>query len=95
MSSAGVVEKLDVIEYLCPGFVACFVDLALDSLRLQQREEAFSHGVVMTVPPFNSTTDDGPASLPHQLPAADLEDNPNARIPPPRELMKKGLALYD
>jgi hypothetical protein len=47
------------------------------------------------VPPFNSTTDDGPASLPHQLPAADLEDNPNARMPLPRELMKKGLVLCD
>ena len=49
MSPAGIVKKLDVIEDLCPGFVACFVDLALDSLRLQQREEAFSDGVVMAV----------------------------------------------
>ena len=49
MSTAWVVEQLNVVEYLSPGLTPFFVDLAFNALRLQQLEEAFSPSVVMAV----------------------------------------------
>jgi len=37
MSTHRVVEKLDVFEHICPGFVSCFVSVLLDSLGLEYR----------------------------------------------------------
>ena len=44
-----VVEKLDVVENVRACVVSGLVDLSLDALGLQQREEALGHGVVVTV----------------------------------------------
>jgi len=49
MSTHRVVEKLDVVEHICPGFVSCFVNVLLDSLGLQQREKALGHCIVMAI----------------------------------------------
>lgn len=49
MAPGWIVEKLDVIENLCSGFIPCFEDLALDALAFEQREEAFRHGIVVTI----------------------------------------------
>ena len=44
-----VVEHLDVVEDICPGILACCVDLPANSLTLEQLEEALGHSVVMAV----------------------------------------------
>ena len=41
-----VVEALDVIEHIGPGFFPCPVDLAAEPFGLHRREEALHRGVV-------------------------------------------------
>ena len=44
-----VVEHLDVIEHVRPGFIAVCIGPALDPFTLQYLEEALGHGVVVAV----------------------------------------------
>jgi hypothetical protein len=44
-----VVEDLDVVKDIVPGIFPCGVDPPLDSLTLEQLEEALCDGVVMAV----------------------------------------------
>jgi hypothetical protein len=44
-----VVEDLDVVKDIVPGIFPCGVDPLLDSLTLEQLEEALCDGVVMAV----------------------------------------------
>ena len=44
-----VVEHLDVIEHVLPGFLACFLGTAPDTVALERREEALGDGIVMAV----------------------------------------------
>ncbi len=50
MLAPRVVEHLDVVEHVLPCLLARPVDLAADSLALEQIEEALCHGVVVAVP---------------------------------------------
>ena len=45
-----VIEHLDVIENILSGLFTRFIDLATYPLSLEQIEEAFDDGVVVTVP---------------------------------------------
>lgn len=49
MLALRIVEHLDVIEHILPGFYAGFVCLASDSFALEQVEEALRDRVVMAV----------------------------------------------
>ena len=49
MLSLRIIEHLDIIENILSGLFSRFVDLAADSLSLEQIEEAFDDGVVMAV----------------------------------------------
>ena len=49
MSSFRVVEHLDVVEDIRTRFVVVDVDPSLDAFALDQLEEAFGNGVVVTV----------------------------------------------
>ena len=49
MPAHRVVKQLDAIEHIRPGFVPCFVNVLLDSLGLEQREEALCHRIVMAI----------------------------------------------
>ena len=51
MLALRVIEHLDIIENILSGLFSRFVDLAVDSLSLEQIEEAFDDGVVMAVTP--------------------------------------------
>ena len=51
MFSFWIVEHLDVIEHILPGFGPRPVCLAPDPLALEEIEEALHHGVVMAVSP--------------------------------------------
>jgi hypothetical protein len=44
-----VIEHLDVIAHILPGFVPCAVDLSTYPLSLQEIEEALGHRIVMAV----------------------------------------------
>ena len=49
MPAFGVVKHLDVIEHVAPRLGAGTVNLRADPLTFEQLEEAFSHGIVVTV----------------------------------------------
>ena len=51
MFALRVVEELDVVEHVAPGFFAGFVFLAPDALAFEQVEEAFGDCIIPTVPP--------------------------------------------
>ena len=51
MAASWIVIKLDVIEYLRPRFVPCFIYLALDAFSFQQREKTFGNSIVMAISP--------------------------------------------
>lgn len=58
MPSARVVEALDVVEHLRAGFIAGAVNLAVDALEFQGREEALHGRIVPDVPgPAHRTGD--------------------------------------
>ena len=44
-----VVEHLDVVEDICFGGIACWIDLAADTFALEQLEEALGHCVVVAI----------------------------------------------
>ena len=50
MTPFQVVEHLDIVEHIPPGFFPAVVDLAPYPCALEQLEEAFRHGIVMAVP---------------------------------------------
>lgn len=50
MSSLPVIEHLDVIEDLCTSFFSAGEAPMMNEFVLQIAEEAFDHGVVVTVP---------------------------------------------
>ena len=45
-----IVEHLDVIEHILPGFGAGLVDAPAYALALEQVKEALGDGIVVTVP---------------------------------------------
>lgn len=45
----GVIEHLNVVEYIGSRIAAVRIDLPADALTLEQLEEAFGHGVVVAV----------------------------------------------
>ena len=49
MSADGVVEHFNVAKDIAACFLPSGIDLPADALPFQQLEEAFGHGVVMTV----------------------------------------------
>ena len=49
MPTFRVVEHLDVIEDIPPGFLSVVIGFSLDALPLQQLEETLRHGIVVTV----------------------------------------------
>jgi len=49
MASLVVIEHLDIIKNICSGAVTAAVNLSLDSLPLQQLEEALSNSIVVAV----------------------------------------------
>lgn len=51
MPALGIVEPLNVIEHIGPGFIAGSVDLSICTLGLQRGEEAFHGGIVPAVAP--------------------------------------------
>ena len=50
MPAFRVVEHLDVIEDIPPGFLRVVIGFSLDTLTLQQLEEALCHRIVVAVP---------------------------------------------
>lgn len=50
MSSAPIIEHLDVFEDVLLGFISCGVVPMIDELALECSEKAFDRGVVPTVP---------------------------------------------
>ena len=46
-----IIDNLDIIENILSGLFSRFVDLAANSLSLEQIEEAFNDGVVVAVTP--------------------------------------------
>ena len=50
MFALRVVEKLDVVEHVAPGFFAGFVFLSPDAFAFEQVEEAFGDCIVPAVP---------------------------------------------
>lgn len=49
MKASGAVEHLDVEEDIAAGQIPSWIDLAPESLALEQLEEALGHSVVMAV----------------------------------------------
>ena len=49
MFTLRVVEHLDVVENILPRVFSGFVGSASDAFAFQEVEEAFGHGIVMTV----------------------------------------------
>ena len=51
MLALGIIEHLDVVEYVLLRFVSGFVSYAPYTFTLQEIEEAFCNSIVMTVAP--------------------------------------------
>ena len=51
MSADGVVKHLNVAKHIAACFLPGGIDVLADALPFEQLEEAFCHGVVMTVAP--------------------------------------------
>ena len=51
MFALRVVEHLDVVEYILPGFVSGTIDFSPYPLSLQQIEEAFCYRIIVAVTP--------------------------------------------
>ena len=49
MSALAIVEALDVIEYVSSGLVSSEVVSAIDTLTLEQGEEALHGGIVLAI----------------------------------------------
>ena len=50
MLALWVVEHLDLVEHILPGLISGFVGPAPYPFAFEQVEEAFCHGIVVTVP---------------------------------------------
>lgn len=46
----GIIEKLDVVEYVCTSLLAVRVGLSSDTLALQELEKTLGNGNVAAVP---------------------------------------------
>ncbi len=51
MAAPWVLEHLDIIEHIAPGSFPGWIDSPLDPFTLEELEEAFCHGVVVSVSP--------------------------------------------
>lgn len=50
MAALGVVEHFDVVEHIGPSLCTVDINLTSDSFTLEQLKEAFSNGVIVTIP---------------------------------------------
>ena len=49
MFAFAIIEQLNVIKDIAPGFISGCIDFPFDPFPLQQLEKAFSHSIVMAV----------------------------------------------
>jgi len=57
VSTFWVIEHLDVIENITPGFVTCRVGLSSNPFPLQKLEKALGYGIVVAVSPSAHAAD--------------------------------------